>query len=170
MFCSIFLPISFALRTHKLCKMLKFNLFITFHILIFALIFSSFVKTEELLESHKTVLKILQSENYSSNLIPPVFPCNHVTTDLSCSHEPLKVFINLGLRDIETIDDKSMELKLQLSIRQKWKDPRLQWPSQDPNGYVTLNTDTTHKPWTPDLFIHNEKYSTVHSVTRPFPV
>lgn len=143
--------------------MLKSNLIIIYCIFPL-LIFSTSVKTAEILESHKEVLKILKSENYSSNLIPPTLSCDNLSP---CIHKPLKVIINLGLRDIETIDDKTMELKLQLSIRQKWKDPRLQYPSQDPHGYVTLNADTIHKPWTPDIFIGNEKYSSIHSITRP---
>lgn len=145
--------------------MAKFSHLLHNHLVILLLIFSPLVKTEELLESHREVLKILKSDNYSSNLIPPQFPCDKNTS--FCTHQPLKIYINLGLRDIEAIDDKTMELKLQLSIRQKWKDPRLQYPTQDPHGYVTLNADTTQKPWTPDIFIGNEKYSSVHRITRP---
>ncbi len=130
---------------------------IIWHSTLFWIISLPFVKTEELLESHQAVMEILQSKNYSSNLVPPTL----------VPGEPLKVFVNLGLRDIETIDDKTMELKLQLSIRQRWRDPRLQWPSQDPHGYVTLNADIINKAWMPDIFVQNEKYSSVHKITRP---
>lgn len=116
--------------------------------------FVSYIKPQELLSSHQAVLSILKSDNYSNNVVPTV-------------NGPLKVFLNLGLRSIQDLSDKTMELTVQMSLRQKWTDYRLQFRSQDPTSYITLNEDAIPKPWTPDIFIQNEKVTVVHRITKP---
>ncbi|ODM90059.1 Glutamate-gated chloride channel [Orchesella cincta] len=112
---------------------------------------------EELVESHDEVTSILSSDNYSRNLLPP----------LGQNETSRKLFINLGLREIETLDDKKMELKAQFTLRQKWVDARLQYESQITDGYVTVHADSNHIPWMPDTFVNDEKESTIHATTRP---
>lgn len=117
----------------------------------------------ESLESHQKVQAILKSDSYSNNIVP--FPRDY--TPNGAPPPPLVVSVNLALRDIEHIDDVKMELKLQVSLRQIWVDSRLQYSSSGDNDFITFNGDTPQKPWTPDLFIQNEKTSAVHSTIRP---
>lgn len=110
--------------------------------------------SREYSDLHEAVTNILTSANYSSNLLPPT------------GSSPLKLFVNFGLREIEDIDDKKMELKVQLALRLTWTDTRLQYAGNG-STYITLQSDTPQKPWTPDIFIHREKESILHSITKP---
>lgn len=110
----------------------------------------SCVACQELTEYHDTILDILTRGNYSSATVPP--------------DPPLKLFVNSGLREIEDVDDKKMELKVQLSLRMKWLDKRLAYSSAGKSGYVTIQQS---RPWTPDIFINREKQSTLHTITKP---
>lgn len=113
---------------------------------------------QELPEFHCTLLEILKSDNYSNNQVPPT---------KAGESSSVKVYVNLGLREIQSLDDKKMELQTQIALRQTWTDARLAYNSQHKEGFVTLPLDIEHKPWIPDTFISNEKQSTVHGMTRP---
>ncbi|CAL8074990.1 unnamed protein product [Orchesella dallaii] len=117
----------------------------------------SYSSGEELIEFHEKVLDILRNENYSPTVLPP----------LGQNETQRQILINLGLREIETLDDRRMELKAQFSLRQKWSDTRLQYNTSIKDGYVTIHTDSNYRPWMPDTFVHNEKEAIIHSTTRP---
>jgi len=66
-------------------------------------------------------------------------------------------------RSINDIDDYKMQYSVQLTFRQQWNDPRLQF--DDMGGrlkYLTL-TDP-EKVWMPDTFFRNEKVGHFHAI------
>jgi len=83
------------------------------------------------------------------------------------SSGPTKINVKLYVRDFQYVDILKMEMGLQITFRQKWLDPRLQYtpPNVLPatnTTYITLPTD--QKIWKPDTFFRNEVSGRRHSV------
>lgn len=61
-----------------------------------------------------------------------------------------------------------MEFTAQITVRQKWIDPRLMYNRQDSHfEYVVLDDVLGEKLWTPDLFFDNEATAFVHKMMKP---
>jgi cation transporter family protein len=88
---------------------------------------------------------------------------------------PTNVTVNLYVRDIMKVDENKMEMVLQLTLRQQWRDSRLAFsdrrigPEGGENTTYIVVTDVK-RLWRPDLFIANDVESRRHdfSVTNAF--
>ncbi|XP_017490330.1 PREDICTED: glutamate-gated chloride channel-like [Rhagoletis zephyria] len=81
--------------------------------------------------------------------------------------KPVKIQVNMLLRNIEKIDDVAHEWSVQLTFRQKWTDDRLKF--NDYNGqisYINL-VDGANQIWKPDTFFKNEKKGHFHNILTP---
>jgi len=75
---------------------------------------------------------------------------------------PTKIHVNMYVRAFEHVDILKMEMALQITFRQKWLDPRLQYTPPANTTYITLPTD--QKIWKPDTFFRNELSAKRHSM------
>ncbi|XP_035686555.1 glycine receptor subunit alphaZ1-like isoform X3 [Branchiostoma floridae] len=71
----------------------------------------------------------------------------------------LDVFIN----SFGSIQASTMDYKVNIFLRQRWNDPRLQF--KEYNESLSIDPSILNKIWMPDLFFANEKGATFHTVT-----
>lgn len=108
-------------------------------------------------DAHKTLFDIINGDKYSRDIRPfPLEPdgqhgnatvikvniiillCNII---IAYHHYHLRgMKVNISIRQIDRIDDLRMEISTQLTFRQLWSDPRLEFHANDTNlEYITLN-------------------------------
>merc|ERR1712212_805077 len=100
-------------------------------------------------------------------IIKELFDPSHYDPDTRPGEDensgPTKIKVNLYVRDVQHVDILKMEMGLQITFRQKWLDPRLQYtPPATNTTYITLPTN--QKIWKPDTFFRNEVSGKRHSV------
>ncbi|GAB1287633.1 Glycine receptor subunit beta [Apodemus speciosus] len=71
---------------------------------------------------------------------------------------PVDVVVNIFINSFGSIQETTMDYRVNIFLRQKWNDPRLKLPS-DFRGSDALTVDPTMYKclWKPDLFFANEK-------------
>ncbi|KAF8778439.1 Glutamate-gated chloride channel like protein [Argiope bruennichi] len=84
----------------------------------------------------------------------------------NATNGPAVVRVNMFIRSISKIDDVKMEYSVQMTLREQWRDERMQYDDQ--NGQVRYLTLTDpDKIWKPDLFFSNEKEGHFHNIIMP---
>ncbi|KAK7500586.1 hypothetical protein BaRGS_00008161, partial [Batillaria attramentaria] len=83
--------------------------------------------------------------------------CNHAT----------KVAVQIHVLSIDSINEQSMDYSLNIYLRQRWVDPRLQFINHSHSEWLELDTKIMRKVWVPDTFFRNEKQGAFHDVTVP---
>uniref|UniRef100_A0A8C0GMP9 Glycine receptor subunit beta n=1 Tax=Chelonoidis abingdonii TaxID=106734 RepID=A0A8C0GMP9_CHEAB len=80
---------------------------------------------------------------------------------------PVDVTVNIFINSFGSIQETTMDYRVNIFLRQKWNDPRLKLPN-DWRGSDTLTVDPTMFKclWKPDLFFANEKNANFHDVTQ----
>ncbi|XP_015276575.1 PREDICTED: glycine receptor subunit beta-like [Gekko japonicus] len=80
---------------------------------------------------------------------------------------PVEVAVNIFINSFGSIQETTMDYRVNIFLRQKWNDPRLKLP-KDWRGSDTLTVDPTMFKclWKPDLFFANEKNANFHDVTQ----
>uniref|UniRef100_A0A8C9NCA2 Glycine receptor beta n=1 Tax=Serinus canaria TaxID=9135 RepID=A0A8C9NCA2_SERCA len=80
---------------------------------------------------------------------------------------PVDVAVNIFINSFGSIQETTMDYRVNIFLRQKWNDPRLKLPN-DWRGSDTLTVDPTMFKclWKPDLFFANEKNANFHDVTQ----
>lgn len=80
---------------------------------------------------------------------------------------PVDVVVNIFINSFGSIQETTMDYRVNIFLRQKWNDPRLKLPS-DFRGSDALTVDPTMYKclWKPDLFFANEKSANFHDVTQ----
>uniref|UniRef100_A0A8C5LQR5 Glycine receptor subunit beta n=1 Tax=Leptobrachium leishanense TaxID=445787 RepID=A0A8C5LQR5_9ANUR len=80
---------------------------------------------------------------------------------------PVDVVVNIFINSFGSIQETTMDYRVNIFLRQRWNDPRLKLPS-DFRGSDTLTVDPTMFKclWKPDLFFANEKNANFHDVTQ----
>lgn len=69
------------------------------------------------------------------------------------------------VRQIESLNDDKFEIRLQLTLRLFWKDPRLSYASPLGIDFITLRD--TSALWLPDIFFTNERTSSRAGALHP---
>ncbi|KAM4706424.1 glycine receptor subunit beta isoform 1-T1 [Discoglossus pictus] len=80
---------------------------------------------------------------------------------------PVDVVVNIFINSFGSIQETTMDYRVNIFLRQRWNDPRLKLPS-DFRGSDALTVDPTMFKclWKPDLFFANEKNANFHDVTQ----
>ncbi|KAK9399073.1 glycine receptor subunit beta [Crotalus adamanteus] len=80
---------------------------------------------------------------------------------------PVDVAVNIFINSFGSIQETTMDYRVNIFLRQKWNDPRLKLPT-DWKGSESLTVDPTMFKclWKPDLFFANEKNANFHDVTQ----
>jgi len=102
-------------------------------------------------------------------IIKELFDPDHYDPDTRPGEDensgPTEININTFVRDFQHIDIFKMEIGLQITLRQKWLDPRLKYtPPAANTSYISLPTD--QKIWKPDTFFRNEVSGKRHSILQ----
>jgi len=77
---------------------------------------------------------------------------------------PLNVEVNAYIRELGPLYLESNSFRVQITFRQKFKDPRL---AHSGNQTVNLLGDSVKKIWSPDTFFRNERSSEHHGTIHP---
>ncbi|XP_076468092.1 glycine receptor subunit alpha-2-like [Babylonia areolata] len=107
--------------------------------------------------SRQEVLDILLVNSTYNARISPDYEQDHAT----------KVAVQIHVLSIDTINEQSMDYSLNIYLRQRWVDPRLQFINHSRTEWLELDTRLMKKVWVPDTFFRNEKKGAFHDVTVP---
>ncbi|XP_070198094.1 glycine receptor subunit alpha-2-like [Littorina saxatilis] len=89
-----------------------------------------------------------------------------ISPDYELDH-PTLVAVQIHVLSIDTINEQSMDYSLNIYLRQRWIDPRLQFINYSRQTWLELDTKIMKKVWVPDTFFRNEKKGNFHDVTVP---
>eukprot|EP00092_Neocalanus_flemingeri_P035717 GFUD01038888.1.p1 GENE.GFUD01038888.1~~GFUD01038888.1.p1 ORF type:complete len:404 (+),score=52.81 GFUD01038888.1:37-1212(+) len=92
----------------------------------------------------------------TSSYDPHARPGNQISPD-----GPTEVTANLYVRSFEAVDVQNMDFTIDMTFRQSWIDPRLQYNSSSV-PFLTLPNENL--VWKPDTFFRNEKEASFHLV------
>lgn len=104
---------------------------------------------------------------------PSVYDARIRPSGINKTDDPTVVEVNIFVRSFSKIDDVKMEYSFQITMRQAWRDKRLQYEDildrneklKERINYLTL-TDAS-KIWMPDTFFRNEKIGSFHNILQP---
>ncbi|CAB1328840.1 unnamed protein product [Coregonus sp. 'balchen'] len=77
---------------------------------------------------------------------------------------PVNVTCNIFINSFGSVTETSMDYRVNIFLRQKWRDPRLAY-SKYPDSSLDLDPSMLDSIWKPDLFFANEKGANFHDVT-----
>ncbi|XP_021435032.2 glycine receptor subunit alpha-2 [Oncorhynchus mykiss] len=77
---------------------------------------------------------------------------------------PVNVTCNIFINSFGSIAETTMDYRVNIFLRQKWRDPRLAY-SKYPDSSLDLDPSMLDSIWKPDLFFANEKGANFHDVT-----
>ncbi|KAL6738257.1 hypothetical protein Aduo_011824 [Ancylostoma duodenale] len=127
---------------------------------------SVFVGIVLLLRAHKKVwageiFTEMLNSSYDKRIRPP-------NRDANGTNHPVIVDVNFYVRSISHIDFVRMEYNLQVTFRQYWHDPRLEYSSmfggkEVPEFLIITERDSI---WIPDTFFLNEKRAHRHEIDK----
>ncbi|XP_025088016.1 LOW QUALITY PROTEIN: glycine receptor subunit alpha-4-like [Pomacea canaliculata] len=107
--------------------------------------------------SREEVLDLLLVNSTYNPRISPDYEQDHAT----------KVAVQIHILSIDSINEQSMDYSLNMYLRQRWIDPRLQFVNHSRSEWLELDTKIMQKVWVPDTFFRNEKKGAFHDVTVP---
>ncbi|CAM9199841.1 unnamed protein product, partial [Lampetra fluviatilis] len=107
------------------------------------------------------------SGNSTSNILNRILSRYDPRIRPNFKKSPVNVNLNIFVNSFGSVQETTMDYRVNIFIRQKWNDPRLRLPS-DFQGSEALTVDPTMSRclWRPDLFFANEKTANFHSVTK----
>lgn len=107
--------------------------------------------------SRQEVLDLLLVNSSYNPRISPDYELDHAT----------RVAVQIHVLSIDSINEQSMDYSLNIYLRQRWMDPRLQFINHSRSAWLELDTKIMQKVWVPDTFFRNEKKGAFHDVTVP---
>nr|XP_032800623.1 glycine receptor subunit beta-like [Petromyzon marinus] len=107
------------------------------------------------------------SGNSTSNILNRILSRYDPRIRPNFKKSPVSVNLNIFVNSFGSVQETTMDYRVNIFIRQKWNDPRLRLPA-DFQGSEALTVDPTMSRclWRPDLFFANEKTANFHSVTK----
>uniref|UniRef100_A0A1I8FRT7 Neur_chan_LBD domain-containing protein n=1 Tax=Macrostomum lignano TaxID=282301 RepID=A0A1I8FRT7_9PLAT len=94
-------------------------------------------------------------DNYDKNLRPDF------------DAQPVTVRINMNIRSVGPISEKSMIFSFDCYFRQEWMDARLTFPTHHNFSHLQLNEKMLRDIWKPDTYFVNGMGSYLHNITSP---
>ncbi|XP_056266119.1 glycine receptor subunit beta-like [Pseudoliparis swirei] len=79
---------------------------------------------------------------------------------------PVQSRVNIFINSFGSIQETTMDYRLNIFLRQRWNDPRLQLPTDYKSDSLTVDPNMFQCLWKPDLFFANEKTANFHDVTQ----
>ncbi|XP_067000675.1 glycine receptor subunit alpha-4 [Anabrus simplex] len=104
--------------------------------------------------------RVVLPENYVKEIRPP-----------SKKGEPVNIEFSIYVVDINSINVEDMDFRVDMFVRQRWEESRLQLPDdlfEEGDDYVTLPPEFFDNLWQPDPYILNSKVSEIAKLTHKF--
>ncbi|PNF21536.1 hypothetical protein B7P43_G12716 [Cryptotermes secundus] len=104
--------------------------------------------------------RVVLPEHYVKEIRPP-----------SSKGEPVTVDFSIYIVDINSINVEDMDFRVDMFVRQRWTESRLDMPDdifEDGDDYVTLPPEFFDNLWQPDPYILNSKVSEIAVLTHKF--
>nr|XP_024658421.1 glycine receptor subunit beta isoform X3 [Maylandia zebra] len=79
---------------------------------------------------------------------------------------PVESRVNIFINSFGSIQETTMDYRVNIFLRQRWNDPRLQLPTDYKSEALTVDPKMFQCLWKPDLFFANEKNANFHDVTQ----
>ena len=103
----------------------------------------------------KKLMELLNDNEYSP----------HIRPDGEGEDMSTEVTVTMFVRALGPVTDLSMDYDLDITLRQQWRDPRLEFHTIYGNEELTLKA--VDKIWKPDTFFRNDKVTTAFTVPAP---
>ncbi|XP_049837431.1 glycine receptor subunit alpha-4 isoform X1 [Schistocerca gregaria] len=104
--------------------------------------------------------RVVLPEDYVKEIRPP-----------SRKGQPVSVEFSIYVVDINSINVEDMDFRVDMFVRQKWTESRLDMPNalfEEGDDYVTLPPEFVDNLWQPDPYILNAKVSEIAKLTHEF--
>uniref|UniRef100_A0A3B5Q2N4 Glycine receptor, beta b n=2 Tax=Xiphophorus TaxID=8082 RepID=A0A3B5Q2N4_XIPMA len=79
---------------------------------------------------------------------------------------PVEDRVNIFINSFGSIQETTMDYRVNIFLRQRWNDPRLKLPQDFKSESLTVDPKMFKCLWKPDLFFANEKSANFHDVTQ----
>ncbi|XP_043969438.1 glycine receptor subunit beta-like isoform X2 [Gambusia affinis] len=79
---------------------------------------------------------------------------------------PVESRVNIFINSFGSIQETTMDYRVNIFLRQRWNDPRLRLPTDYKSEALTVDPKMFQCLWKPDLFFANEKNANFHDVTQ----
>uniref|UniRef100_A0A8C4S0Q0 Glycine receptor subunit beta n=1 Tax=Erpetoichthys calabaricus TaxID=27687 RepID=A0A8C4S0Q0_ERPCA len=79
---------------------------------------------------------------------------------------PVDDKVNIFINSFGSIQETTMDYRVNIFLRQRWNDPRLRLPTDFKSEALTVDPKMFKCLWKPDLFFANEKNANFHDVTQ----
>ncbi|KPP71813.1 gylcine receptor, beta a precursor-like, partial [Scleropages formosus] len=79
---------------------------------------------------------------------------------------PVEDKVNIFINSFGSIQETTMDYRVNIFLRQRWNDPRLRLPTEFKSESLTVDPKMFKCLWKPDLFFANEKNANFHDVTQ----
>uniref|UniRef100_A0A9J8C4C0 Glycine receptor, beta a n=2 Tax=Cyprinus carpio TaxID=7962 RepID=A0A9J8C4C0_CYPCA len=79
---------------------------------------------------------------------------------------PVEDKVNIFINSFGSIQETTMDYRVNIFLRQRWNDPRLRLPTDFKSDALTVDPKMFQCLWKPDLFFANEKSANFHDVTQ----
>uniref|UniRef100_A0A3Q3FX20 Glycine receptor, beta a n=1 Tax=Labrus bergylta TaxID=56723 RepID=A0A3Q3FX20_9LABR len=79
---------------------------------------------------------------------------------------PVESKVNIFINSFGSIQETTMDYRVNIFLRQRWNDPRLRLPTDYKSDSLTIDPNMFQCLWKPDLFFANEKSANFHDVTQ----
>ncbi|KAJ8403570.1 hypothetical protein AAFF_G00348960 [Aldrovandia affinis] len=79
---------------------------------------------------------------------------------------PVEDKVNIFINSFGSIQETTMDYRVNIFLRQRWNDPRLRLPTDFKSDALTVDPKMFKCLWKPDLFFANEKSANFHDVTQ----
>ncbi|TWW55347.1 glycine receptor, beta b [Takifugu rubripes] len=79
---------------------------------------------------------------------------------------PVEDRVNIFINSFGSIQETTMDYRVNIFLRQRWNDPRLKLPPDFKSDSLTVDPKMFKCLWKPDLFFANEKSANFHDVTQ----
>lgn len=80
--------------------------------------------------------------------------------------KPVEDKVNIFINSFGSIQETTMDYRVNIFLRQRWNDPRLRLPPDFKSESLTVDPKMFKCLWKPDLFFANEKSANFHDVTQ----
>ncbi|VVC86967.1 unnamed protein product [Leptidea sinapis] len=110
--------------------------------------------------NHTLKPRVVLPENYVKEIRPP-----------SRKGQPVNVEFSIYVVDVNSINVEDMDFRVDMFIRQTWKESRLQLPEdifEEGDDHVTLPPEFFDNLWHPDPYFLNSKVTEIAELTHKF--
>ncbi|KAJ8335634.1 hypothetical protein SKAU_G00389760 [Synaphobranchus kaupii] len=105
-------------------------------------------------------------ENSTSNILNRLLVTYDPRIRPNFKGVPVEDKVNIFINSFGSIQETTMDYRINIFLRQRWNDPRLKLPTDFKSDSLTVDPKMFNCLWKPDLFFANEKNANFHDVTQ----